>query len=377
MNMDTKRLDDFMDKLAARGIPLGDLAISLDGKQVYRRYCGHADHAGTRAVDKSTLYWIYSCTKVLTCTAAMRLIEDGRLHLEDEVSMYLPEFRELSVKLSDGSVVPCKTPMKVIHLFTMTGGLDYNAGTEAVLAARRAPHADTVSICSAMARDPLAFEPGTHWLYSHCIDVLGAVVEVASGMKLLEYLNKIMFEPLGMENTGFHPTPEQRSRIAEAYSYDNAHGVSTPISENNGYPLSEAFESGGGGLFSSVDDYMRAIGTLARGGTSPDGYKLLSAESIAQMEVNRLCPDAWRDFVGGGLYGYGWGLCGRVHVDPVRSMSLSSVGEFGWDGMHGAYSHVDRARGVAIFFETAVSGCAYAYTVLHPLLRNLTYEMLF
>lgn len=375
--MDTKRLDEFMDMLSLRGIPLGDLAVSLGGRRVYRRSCGYADHSKTRPVGRDTLYWIYSCTKVLTCVCAMRLIEDGLLSLDDEVSKYLPSFASLRVRRPDGVISPCNTPMKIINLFTMTSGLDYNAGSPSVLEARSRQGANTFSICSAMAHEPLSFEPDTHWLYGHSIDVLGAVIEVVSGMRLSEYMKKIMFEPLGMENTGFFPSPEQKQRIAEAYSYNNAHGISTPIFENNGYPLSECFESGGGGLFSSVDDYMRVLEALSCGGTSIDGYKLLSPDSISQMETNRLGADAWRDFVGGRLYGYGWGLCGRVHVDPVRSMSPSSVGEFGWDGMHGAYSHVDRSKKVAIYFASAVSGCAYAYTTLHPLLRNLVYEMLF
>ncbi len=374
--MNFTKLDKFTDELSLRGIPLHDLSVSLSGREVYRNFSGFRDHGGNYPVSRDTLYRIYSNSKIITCTAGMRLIEEGKLGLYDDVAKYLPSFKNITVKEDNGEIKPSGTPMKIIHLFTMTCGLDYNANSPSVLRARGETGADTVRVCSAMAREPLAFEPGTHWLYGHGIDVLGAVIEVVSGMKLSDYLKKIMFEPLELSDIGFHPTEEQSGRLAQAYFYNNAEGVSTPISNNDGYPLSERFESGGGGLFSSVDDYMKIISTLACGGVSPCGYRLLKEETIAEMEVNRLCPDAWRDFVGGRLYGYGWGLCGRVHVNPVLSMSKSSIGEFGWDGMHGAYSLIDRERQVAIYFSTQVAGCAYAYTTLHPLIRDLVFDAL-
>ena len=121
---------------------------------------------------------------------------------------------------------------------------------------------------------------------------------------------------------------------------------------------------------------MQVVTALACGGTAPDGYRLLKPETVAEMEVNRLCPAAWKDFVVGRLYGYGWGLCGRVHVNPVRSLSRSSVGEFGWDGAQAAFSMVDRKTRTALYFGTQVANCGYAYNVLHPTLRNLVFEML-
>ncbi len=373
--MKAEKLDKFMDDMTKRGIPGCDLAISVDGEEIYRRPVGFADLAQTRPIGRDTLYWIYSTTKILTCTAAMRLIEEGKMQLSDPVSRYLPTFAHLNVREADGSLRPAKEPMRLLHLFTMTGGLDYNANTPPILAARAKPQADTVRICEAMAQEPLGFDPGTHYRYSLCHDVLAAVVEVVSGMRFSAYLHQIMLDPLGMSHTGFHPTKEERAQIAQAYTYNNATGRAQPLDGEGGFPLSPLYESGGGGLYSSADDYMRLLTALALGGTSPDGYRLLKRETVAQMEVNRLSETAWTDFVGGRLYGYGWGLCGRVHVDPIRSLSRSSVGEFGWDGAHAAFCMVDRAKKTALYFAAQVSGCAYAYTVLHPILRNLAIEL--
>lgn len=374
--MNTDKLDRFLDEMPQRGIPGCDLAVTVDGKEVYRRFSGFSDAAMKRPVSRDDLYWIFSASKVITCVAAMRLVEEGSLKLNDKVSDYLPAFASLTVKQKDGSVIPATEPMRVIHLFTMTGGMGYDISAPAIREACEQPGANTVSICSAMAKVPLFFEPGTRYRYSLCHDVLAAVVEVVSGMRFSDYLQQNIFDPLGMARTGFRPTEEQLTHFAQSYEYNNADGSVRQIPIGNTYALMPAYDSGGAGLFTSVDDYMKVISTLACGGTTPDGYCLLAPATIAEMEVNRLCPAAWKDFVAGRLYGYGWGLCGRVHVNPTRSLSRSSVGEFGWDGAQGAFCMVDRKNRTALYFAMQVASCGYAYNVLHPTLRNLVFEML-
>lgn len=374
--MNTDKLDRFLDEMPQRGIPGCDLSVTRNGREVYRRAVGYSDAGMTRPVDRDTLWWIFSASKVVTCVAAMRLIEEGRLSLSDKVSDHLPAFAHLTVRQADGSVVPATEPMRVLHLFTMTGGLDYDLKAAPILEALSQPGADTLSICSAMAKSPLHFEPGTHYRYSLCHDVLAAVVEVVTGMKFSAYLRESILQPLGMEQTGFHPTSEQFVRFAQPFEYNNADGSIVQIPLCNQFELCPDYDSGGAGLFTTVDDYMKLITALACDGTAENGYQVLRPESIAEFEVNRLCPDAWKDFVSGRLYGYGWGLCGRVHVNPVRSLSLASVGEFGWDGAHSAFSMVDRKTRTALYFGTQVANCGYAYRVLHPTLRNLVFEML-
>ena len=360
-----------------RGLPGCDLSVTRNGREVYRRTVGYSDAEMKRPVDRDTLWWIFSATKVITCTAAMRLVEEGRLKLTDKVSDYLPAFGSLTVRQKDGTIVPATEPMRIVHLFTMTGGMDYDLNAPEITNAIAAGHTDTVSLCSAMASRPLWFEPGTHYQYSLCHDVLAAVVEVITEMKFSDYLRELMFEPLGMTDTGFRPTAEQLPRFAQAFEYNNADGSIKPIAIGNGrYALTPDYDSGGAGLFTKVDDYIKVVTTLACDGTSPDGYTLLRPETIAEMEVNRLCPAAWKDYVNHKLFGYGWGLCGRVHVNPVRSLSRSSIGEFGWDGAQAAFTMVDRKTHTALYFGTQVANCTIAPTVLHPVLRNLVFEML-
>ena len=375
--MNTEKLDRFLSEMPRRGIPGCDLSVTRDGKEVYRRTVGYADMESGRPVAHDTLYWVFSATKVITCTAAMRLVEEGRLRLDDKVSDYLPAFGELTVRRSDGSVVPAVEPMRILHLFTMTGGLDYDVGAPAIREACAKPGADTMSICSAMAKSPLCFEPGTRYRYSLCHDVLAAVVEAVTGKRFSEYLREVLFEPLGMEDTGFRPTAEQKQRFAQTYRYNNADGSVERIPTENWLVLSPDYDSGGAGLFTSVDDYMKVITALACGGTHPSGYRVLRPETVGEMTVNRLSGEAWRDFVvAHSLFGYGRGLGGRVHVDPVRSLSRSPVGEFGWDGALAAYALVDPITRTAIFFCTHLAECNYAYHTLHPTLRDLVYEAL-
>lgn len=375
--MNTDKLNRFLDEMPLRGLPGCDLSVTRNGREVYRRTVGYSDAEMKRPVDRDTLWWIFSASKVITCTAAMRLVEEGRLKLSDKVSDYLPAFGTLTVRQADGTVVPATEPMRIVHLFTMTGGMDYDLNAPEINDAIAAGHTDTLRLCSAMANRPLWFEPGTHYRYSLCHDVLAAVIEVVTEMKFSDYLRELMFEPLGMTDTGFHPSSEQLPRFAQAFAYNNADGSIKPIAIGNGrFALTPEYESGGAGLFTKVDDYIKVVTTLACDGTAPNGYVLLKPETIAEMEVNRLCPAAWKDFVERRLFGYGWGLCGRVHVNPVRSLSLSSVGEFGWDGAQAAFTMVDRKTRTAFYFGTQVADCNIAPYLLHPALRNLVFEML-
>ncbi len=372
--MNFSKLEHLIDTMPSRGIPFCDLAVSKDGKTVFRRSVGYSDAAEKKPVEATDLSWIFSVSKVITCVAAMRLIEEGKLRIDDHVSKYIPAFAQLQIKQWDGSLVPCQTAMTVEHLFTMTGGMAYNIRTAAIREARKAPNASTLSIVSAMAKDPLRFEPGTHYQYSLCHDVLAAVVEVASGMRFSEYLQKTIFDPLGMKDTGFRPTEEQKARFVATYRFDGVNNPPIPVPSENEFVFHPNYDSGGAGVFSCVDDYLKFATALACDGKAQNGYSLLRPETIAQMEVNRLCPAALKDFNAGRLYGYGWGLGCRVHMNPTVSLSLSGVGEFGWDGAAGASSIIDRANRVAIYFSMQVRGNSYAYNVLHPLIRNLVYE---
>ena len=373
--MDFKKLDRFIEQMPLRGIPIMDVTASMDGEIIYRKSVGFSDGEKTKAVCPSDIYWIFSATKVITCTAAMRLVESGVIFLDDPVSKYIPEFAHLKVKQKDGTIVDAANTMTIEHLFTMTGGLTYDLETPNMKEAKAAD-LSTVDMVRRMTADPLVFEPGTHYRYSLCHDVLGAVVEVASGMRFSEYLQKNIFDPLGMVDIGFRPNEEQKSRFSAIYSHKAGNRTCKQVPLVNRFILGSDYDSGGAGLFSTVDEYMKLITALSLGGTAKNGYKVLSEESVRMMGENRLCTDALNDFVTGRLYGYGWGLCGRAHIDPIMSDGRTPVGEFGWDGAAGAYVLVDPTNHIALYIGTHIFNAQYLYNVAHPQIKNMLYEAL-
>lgn len=373
--MSFSKLDKFIDEMPKRGIPMCDVTVSYKGEIVYRHSSGFSDAELTKPTSKDDIYWIFSNTKVMTCICAMRLVEEGKIALDDKLSKYIPEFADVSVNNADGSVTPAKNDITLLHLFTMTSGLDYNTNHPAINAERAAGGA-TLDIVRAMAQKTLLFEPGTHYRYGLSHDVLAAVVEIASGMRFSDYAQKYIFDPLGMKDTGFRPTEEQKARMSAMYMYNGGLNKANLEETKNSFAFTDAYDSGGAGLFSTVDDYIKLLETVALGGTSKNGYRLLSRDTVSLMQKNYLCDDARKDFSTTKHAGYGWGLCGRVHIDPVVSLSRSSVGQFGWDGAAGALSVIDAEKQVAIYLGTQVRGSHYIYHRIHPEIINLVYEAL-
>ena len=371
--MNFSKLDQFMDTMPTCGIPACDLAVSYQGKIVYRRGVGFSDAAKTKPVSPDDLYYIFSVSKITTCVAAMRLVEQGLIGLDNPVSKYLPTFARLTVKNGKG-VSPAQNAMTVRHLFTMTGGMNYALTSPAIVRALQDPNASTIDLVNAMADTPLEFEPGVNYLYSLCHDVLAAVVEVASGVRFSEYVQKNIFDPLGMTRTGYHLPKALKEKMSAMYQFVPRVQKSVEIPIANQYILNDNYDSGGAGLYSCVDDQLRLLTVLACGGKTEEGYVLLRPETIAAMGVNLLPESAMPQFTPTRLYGYGWGLCGRAHVDPTVSRALSSVGEFGWDGAAGAFGLVDPTKQVAIYFGTHIKGCQYAYHLVHPTVRDMVFE---
>lgn len=371
--MNFKALDEFMRTMPERGFPASEIAVTVKGELVYRKSVGYADSSKTKPCTKNDLYWLFSATKVITCLAALKLVEDGKIKLDDELSKYMPAYKNMKIKHKDGTLTDAAKPILIEHLFAMTAGMGYSLTTPAVVeAAERC--ASTVDTVSAMATEPLYFEPGTHYKYCLSHDVLAALIEVVSGMRYSEYLKKVFFEPLGIVDMGFNPTFEQLERFSAMYKYKTGLSRAVEVENKNVYRLSENYESGGAGLFGSVDEYIKIITMAACGGKAPSGKQILKPETIKLCMVNRLCEDALDDFVVQKFYGYGWGLCGRVHTNPTVSLSRSPVGEFGWDGAAGAFAMIDPVNEVAFFFGTNVLSCTYVYNIIHPTLRNLVYE---
>lgn len=378
--MNFQALDQFLREMIDHGeIPALELAITKDGKTVYHEAMGYTDLAKTRPASKEDIRWIFSCTKVMTCIAAMRLVEEGKLCISDPVSRYLPEFSHVKVKNEKtGEISDVKEVMTVAHLFGMMGGLDYDLKAPAIVDAVAAG-GGTREIVAAMAEKPLQFEPGTWFKYSLCHDVLAAVVEVVAGIPFGEYLKRIVFEPLGLVDIGFVPSEEQKARFTQMYDYDATARTLRPIAGDNAYSLSPRYESGGAGLFSTVTAYSKFLTTLANG-KSPEGYVLLKPESIRRISTTDILTPLGRIGMNASwstrFFGYSWGLCGRVHLDPLRSRAASPRGEFGWDGAACSFALIDPQNCVSLMLGLDIRHYIYGYHVLHPYLRDMLYACL-
>ena len=377
--MNFQPLKDFMDSyIPMLGVPGTDIVIYKDHEEIFRYQSGYDSVAEGTPVRPDALYHMYSCTKVATCVAATQLIERGDILPTDPVYAYFPEYRDIKIKTKnpDGteSIAPAKNILTVEHLLTMTGGLDYNLNRPGILRVKKETdgRAPTLDIVRALAEDPFDFEPGARYQYSLCLDVIGGIVELVSGMSLGEYMKKNLFEPLGMKNTSFGMTEEKKARLATQYAYDPAKGSAKELPiDYNPYAFGSEYESGGAGLISCVDDQILFADALAHYGMGKTGNRILSKAAVELMSSNHLTPDVLKtlDMPQARGYGYGYGV--RSNIDPVMGGNLSPVGEFGWDGARGSYFSADPKNRLAFFYAEHMGGL---HPVILPRLRNLVYS---
>lgn len=377
--MNTNRLIKFMDTLEGLGIPGCDCVVYQNHKPVFRHMTGYADKGRTKPISNKTVYWIYSVSKLITCTAVMQLVEGGSLALDDPVYKYLPEYKDMKVKLKLG-VKPALNTMTIRHLLSMQSGLNYNLSAPSILKALKDTNgkATTRELVSALAQEPLDFEPGTRFQYSFSHDVLGAVIEVVSGMPFDLYVEEHILIPLGMENTGFELTPERRAVMSDQFSYNVLSRTAKSISLENEYVLSPNYKSGGAGLISTADDIILFLDAMSNGGVGANGYRILTQETIDLMRTDQLNDMSRQDYYMMDRYrlGYSYGLGVRMLIDKEISGAKSPLGEFGWDGAAGAHALIDTENKLAIFYVQHVKACEYAYETVHPKIRDLVYEML-
>ena len=353
-------LDDALDN---HHVPSSDIVISLNGETIFRYMNGTVDEQQKAEIKGDELYYLYSTTKVITCTAALQLYEKGLIGLQDEVGKYIPEFKNILVKTDNGAA-PVQTPVRLIHLFTMTSGMNYDiAAGEIKEQIRNNPESGTLELVRAMARVPLGFEPGTHYEYSLSHDVLAAVIEIVSGMSFSEYLQKNIFDVCGMKNTYVGCDNALKDRMCCQYLYHPESDKAELVGKDNMYILTDKYESGGAGVVSCVEDYLRFANELV------NGEKLLKRSTIDLMRTSHLAPVAREEFKSF-KRGYSYGLGVRTNVDGA----FSTKGEFGWDGAAGAYVLLDPDNKLAVFYATHIKAHGYLYDELHPALRDAIYE---
>jgi CubicO group peptidase (beta-lactamase class C family) len=345
----------FRNEIATGKIPGAVLLIQQHGKPVYLESFGVRDVATKLPITEHTIFRLYSMTKPITSVAAMMLIDQGRLKLDDPLSKYIPSFANAKVgvekKLDDGSLalelVPANRPITIKDLMRHTSGITYGFyGTSLV---RKAYHEfdiyagdpTTAEFAERIAQLPLAEQPGTLWNYGHSTDVLGRVIEVVSGQSLLQFEKQALLGPLGMTDTGFYVTdPGKFDQIARPMPNDSNFRVGF---ESDPTKMMR-WESGGGGMVSTLADLTRFLQMLLNGG-SLDGKTYLSPESFAQMTSDHIGPGSGvaRDYYYFPGDGFGFGLGFGVRTDPgnAKPPPPGSLGELKWDGASGCYFVID------------------------------------
>lgn len=328
----TKR---FCDSFLEAGLPGFDLAVYKDGKPLLRHFNGYSDLENKVKMKGDERYFIYSCSKPITCVAAMQLWEKGLFSLDDELSRYMPEFENMTVK-TGGGVRPARNPILVKHLFEMTAGFSYALASPELVKAREETdgRCPTREVMKYLAKEPLLFDPGERWEYSLCHDVLAALVEVISGEKFEDYVEKNIFRPLGMTHSTFMLPDSELPTVSELYSYSN--GETHNDNRRLGYKIGSEYASGGAGCISTVDDYMKFLEALRTG----DG--VLKKETIDLMATDRLTDEQKRTYWTRATHGYGLGLrCPK---------NGGAYPDFGWGGAACAFLAVDRPNGLSVYF---------------------------
>jgi CubicO group peptidase (beta-lactamase class C family) len=392
-----RRLDENFARYVDDGLLKGWLlTVSRHGKLAYVASYGQRDAEAGLPVESDTLWRIYSMTKPITSVAAMMLYEAGAFELTDPVSRFIPSFKNMRV-FTGGSdqrpvTVPATEPVRIWHLLTHTSGLTYGfhrshpvdgiyrtAGFDLGLRPGTLEEA-----CDSWAGFPLLFQPGTEWNYSVATDVLGRVVEVASGQSLDEFFAQRIFGPLGMTDTAFYAKPDDLSRLAALYArgIDGKAGRFNALAEEVRRP--PVMLSGGGGLVSTAADYNRFLNLLLARPDSPagelDGMRLLSSRTVSYMGRNHLPGNQDLERFGRPLNaespqrGVGFGLGFAVVIDPAPGKVVCSTGELSWGGAASTAFWIDPAEELtATFFTQLIPSSA------HPIrsqLRQLVYQAL-
>ncbi len=375
MHTNFQDLKDFMDsaipKIGVSGI---DCIIYQDHQEIFRHAAGYSDIENQVPMQPNGLYNLYSASKVVTCVAAMQLIEKGKIALFEPIHKYLPEFEKMLVKTGTFVILPAQKPIRILDLFTMSAGISYELDTPEMrkLFAEKGRDFDTRDFVRALAREPLMFEPGEGWNYSYCHDVLGAVIEAASGMTFGEYLKKNIFDPLGMKDTGFALTAENEHRLQPQYDFNYATRKATRIPSASIGKAGDRHESGGGGLISSCEDYILFADAMACGGVGKNGARILSENSIRLMRKNQLRGNSLKDYrkmVPNEGVGYGLGV--SVMIDPAIACSLAPADSFSWGGMGGVQNYFDCENKLSYFVAQHTLKSPKEY--LEPYMRTIMY----
>lgn len=377
----------FQGEVDQNRIPGAVIMVMRHGKLAYATTVGYQDKASGKPMTKDAIFRIYSMTKPLASVGAMILVEDGKIQLTDPISKYLPEFAKPVVSTGDGdATVAAAKPITVQDLLRHTSGLAYaeitknaairkayiDAGVYAENGtdydSRKPSPKDEVA---GLAKAPLSTQPGTNWEYGMSVDVLGRVIEAASGMRLSEFLDQRLFKPLKMNDTGFRVPEGKVARIAEPLANDPATGAPNKLLD---VTIEPGNDSGGAGGVSTAADYLRFVGMMLNKGEL-DGQRVLSPTTIALMSSDHLGSRTTVPFGPGellmGVPGYTFGLGFMVRQGPGLAGVPGSEGEYMWAGAAGTFFWIDPKQDLAVVMMMQAPGPSRA--MYRRMIKQLVY----
>ena len=347
--------------------PGGAVLVARHGELAYLDCVGHADVSARRPWQRDLIARIYSMTKPVTAVALLMLYEEARLHLDDPVDAYLPEFKDQQLLIQGATsldqTVPVKTRMTIHHLLTHTSGLSLFTNPrllgEAYAKEKLGLALDFGGLdkmVRRIAKLPLEWEPGTRWQYSTGSDVIGRIVEVVSGMTLDKFFATRIFEPLGMTDTGFSVPESGISRFIPQYRATAAGMALQDAPESSAWRQGKVDTfCGGGRLVGTIDDYWR-FAEMLRGGGELDGERILSPRTLKLAACNHLPGDlasmaaeVWTETQ---FDGVGFNLLGSVVLDPAKAQISARVGDYGWGGAAGTFFWVSPVDDMTVILFT-------------------------
>jgi len=343
-----QRIDDVFGSYAEEGRTGGVVGMVLrHGKLAYTGVWGMRDVETGDPAEADDIYRIYSMTKPITSVAVMMLYEEGHFFLTDPVGRYIPELANLPVaKLSEATSpddIPTERgrPITIQDLLRHTSGLTYglfsNSVVDQLYVRNRVQSQPTLAdMVTEMGKIPLMYQPGTVWQYSLSTDVLARLVEVISGQSFDDFLRERIFEPLGMDDTGFYVPASERDRFARSYGHQGAERTLT-LGDTMGFTRPPTNLSGGGGLVSTAHDYSRFAQMLLNGGEL-DGARILGRKTIELMTTDHLPEGVPTGFLSPG---WGFGLGFTVKNEAGKDGMPGSVGNYYWFGVQGTSFWVD------------------------------------
>ena len=378
MIFDFSRLKDFMDSMPERTkVPGGTGIVYYKGGIVFAHSFGFSDKENGVRMKGGEIFNMYSMTKPITCTAALQLYEKGLFGLCDPLYEYMPEFKHMRYKkVIDGKeeILECSEQIKIVDLFTMTAGFDYNLYNPSFTKVKEETggKSPTVMMIRALSNEPLSFEPHSHWQYSLGHDVLGALIEVLSGKKFGEYVKENIFIPCDMKDSSF--ADDISGKLACQYRYDAEKDEAILTNGSCEFRLGSEYESGGAGLCSTAEDYAKFLKTMSAFGKTSSGDIILSKNTINLMRRNFLNETMLKDY-GRIERGYGYGLGVRTMVNPVKGGSNGGW-EFAWDGAAGSYGLIDPDRDLAFCYIQHMRYSDKSFA-MHERLRNVLYSCIY